>query len=60
MLDIRQLGPDDQAMHVSLWDPPPAPMRPREVLINYEGCRFGKKAVCNTYHLMVARLALSS
>jgi len=37
MLRIRPLRRDDQAMlwewlHVSLWDPPPAPMRPREVL----------------------------
>ena len=33
----RFLGPDDQAnlwewLHVALWDPPPAPLRPREVL----------------------------
>ena len=35
---IRPLVAADQAMlwewlHVSLWDPPPAPMRPREVLL---------------------------
>lgn len=33
----RPLTPDDQALlwealHVALWDPPPAPLRPREVL----------------------------
>ena len=37
MLRIRPLGVADQAMlwewlHVSLWNPPPAPLRPREVL----------------------------
>ena len=37
MLRIRPLRSDDQAMlwewlHVSLWDPPPAPMRPRVLL----------------------------
>ena len=36
-LRIRPLGVEDQAMlwewlHLSLWDPPPAPLRPREVL----------------------------
>ena len=38
MLRIRPLGIQDQAMlwewlHVSLWDPPPAPLRPRELLL---------------------------
>ena len=36
-LRIRPLRPSDQAvlwdlLHVALWDPPPAPLRPREVL----------------------------
>ena len=39
MLHIRPLGVQDQAMlwewlHVSLWNPPPAPLRPREVLLD--------------------------
>ena len=39
MLRIRPLGVQDQAMlwewlHVSLWNPPPAPLRPREVLLD--------------------------
>jgi ribosomal protein S18 acetylase RimI-like enzyme len=37
VLSTRPLGPADQAalwdwLHVALWDPPPAPLRPREVL----------------------------
>jgi ribosomal protein S18 acetylase RimI-like enzyme len=37
MLRFRPLVPGDQAflwdvLHVALWDPPPAPLRPREVL----------------------------
>jgi ribosomal protein S18 acetylase RimI-like enzyme len=37
MLRIRPLRPEDQAqiwewLHVALWDPPPAPFRPREIL----------------------------
>ena len=37
MLATRALEPGDQAdlwdwLHVALWDPPPAPLRPREVL----------------------------
>ena len=37
VLTFRDLTPDDQAklwhwLHVALWDPPPAPMRPIEVL----------------------------
>lgn len=37
MLRLRPLRPDDQpliweALHVALWDPPPAALRPREVL----------------------------
>jgi ribosomal protein S18 acetylase RimI-like enzyme len=37
MLDFRELARSDQEqlwnwLHVSLWDPPPAPLRPREVL----------------------------
>ena len=36
-LSIRPLGTDDQDdlwnwLHIALWDPPPAPLRPREVL----------------------------
>lgn len=37
MLSFRPLLPRDQALlwdwlHIALWDPPPAPLRPREVL----------------------------
>jgi len=37
MPSIRALNPADQAflweaLHVALWDPPPAPLRPREIL----------------------------
>jgi GNAT superfamily N-acetyltransferase len=37
MLSFRPLLPQDQALlwdwlHIALWDPPPAPLRPREVL----------------------------
>jgi len=39
VLHIRPLDVQDQAMlwewlHVSLWNPPPAPLRPREVLLD--------------------------
>ena len=37
MFTTRPLGPADQTelwnwLHIALWDPPPAPLRPREVL----------------------------
>lgn len=37
MLETRSLRPDDQDslwnwLHIALWDPPPAPLRPRQVL----------------------------
>ena len=37
ILAVRALGPADQSrlwdfLHLSLWDPPPAPLRPREIL----------------------------
>ena len=37
MIRFRPLLPQDQAflwdvLHIALWDPPPAPLRPREVL----------------------------
>jgi ribosomal protein S18 acetylase RimI-like enzyme len=37
MLRFRRLAPEDQdflwdVLHVALWDPPPAPLRPRSVL----------------------------
>ena len=37
MLEVRRLAPEDQAvlwelLHVALWDPPPAGLRPREIL----------------------------
>lgn len=39
MLSFRPLLPADQAalwnwLHIALWDPPPAPLRPSEVLQN--------------------------
>jgi ribosomal protein S18 acetylase RimI-like enzyme len=37
MLELRRIAAADQAvlwelLHVALWDPPPAPLRPREIL----------------------------